>query len=92
MQNGKFQRVEYSKMFFLKTPTLGHHCKVFFINPKVCGLYSQFVISRIAQFKTFVNSLCREGTISVEVSRMAIRFQKICIVQTPAVSLYNPQF
>ena len=28
VENGKFQRVEYSKMFILKTPTLGHHCKI----------------------------------------------------------------
>ena len=26
VQNDNIQRVEYSKMFILKTPTLGHHC------------------------------------------------------------------
>ena len=34
VQNGKFQRVEYSKMFSLKTPTLGHHCKDFYKSKK----------------------------------------------------------
>ena len=36
-QNGKFQRVEYSKMFILEMPTLGYHCKVF-TNLKISGL------------------------------------------------------
>ena len=81
-------------MLILKTPTLGHHCKVFFINLKVCVLISQWVFSRIAQFKTKINSLRREGTIAIDVSRLAIGFQKIvlCKVQTPAMPLHHPQF
>ena len=65
----------------------------FLKNLKIGRLFSQFVVNRIiVQFKSHVNPLHREGTIEIEVSRLAIGFQKDCIVQTPAVQPHHPQF